>query len=144
MLDLPSSWLVWALLSAVFAALTAIFAKVGVENINPDLATFIRTAVVLVALGGILAARGLLQPLTGIAGRAYLFLALSGLCTGASWLCYFRALQVGDAARVAPIDKLSVVLVAIFGVLFLSEHLSARNWAGIAMIAVGAVLVALK
>ena len=144
MLDLPSSWLVWALLSAVFAALTAIFAKVGVENINPDLATFIRTAVVLVALGGILAARGLLQPLTGIAGRTYLFLALSGLCTGASWLCYFRALQVGDAARVAPIDKLSVVLVAIFGVFFLSEQLSARNWAGIAMIAVGAVLVALK
>jgi transporter family protein len=144
MLDLPSSWLVWALLSAVFAALTAIFAKVGVENINPDLATFIRTIVVLAALGGILAARGLLQPLTGIAGRTYLFLALSGLCTGASWLCYFRALQVGDAARVAPIDKLSVVLVAIFGVLFLSEQLSARNWAGIAMIAVGAVLVALK
>jgi bacterial/archaeal transporter family protein len=144
MLDLPSSWLVWALLSAVFAALTAIFAKVGVENINPDLATFIRTIVVLAALGGILAARGLLQPLTGIAGRTYLFLALSGLCTGASWLCYFRALQVGDAARVAPIDKLSVVLVAIFGVLFLSEQLSARNWAGIAMIAAGAVLVALK
>jgi bacterial/archaeal transporter family protein len=142
--DLAGSWLLWALLSAAFAALTAIFAKVGVENVNPDLATFIRTAVVLVALGGILAARGLLQPLTGIAGRTYLFLALSGLCTGASWLCYFRALQVGDAARVAPIDKLSVVLVAIFGVLFLSEQLSARNWAGIAMIAVGAVLVALK
>jgi bacterial/archaeal transporter family protein len=142
--DLAGSWLLWALLSAAFAALTAIFAKVGVENINPDLATFIRTAVVLVALGGILAARGLLQPLTGIAGRTYLFLALSGLCTGASWLCYFRALQAGDAARVAPIDKLSVVLVAIFGVLFLSEQLSARNWAGIAMIAVGAVLVALK
>ena len=142
--DLAGSWLLWALLSAAFAALTAIFAKVGVENVNPDLATFIRTAVVLVALGGILAARGLLQPLTGIAGRTYLFLALSGLCTGASWLCYFRALQVGDAARVAPIDKLSVVLVAIFGVLFLSEQLSARNWAGIAMIAVGAVLVAMK
>jgi transporter family protein len=142
--DLAGSWLLWALLSAAFAALTAIFAKVGVENINPDLATFIRTAVVLVALGGILAARGLLQPLTGIAGRTYLFLALSGLCTGASWLCYFRALQVGDAARVAPIDKLSVVLVAIFGVLFLSEQLSTRNWAGIALIAVGAVLVALK
>jgi bacterial/archaeal transporter family protein len=142
--DLAGSWLVWALLSAVFAALTAIFAKVGVENINSDLATFIRTVVVLIALGGILAARGLFQPLTEIAGRTYLFLALSGLCTGASWLCYFRALQVGDAARVAPVDKLSVVLVAIFGVLFLSEQLSARNWAGIVMIAAGAVLVALK
>jgi transporter family protein len=142
--DLAGSWLVWALLSAVFAALTAIFAKVGVENINSDLATFIRTVVVLIALGGILAVRGLFQPLTEIAGSTYFFLALSGLCTGASWLCYFRALQVGDAARVAPVDKLSVVLVAIFGVLFLSEQLSARNWAGIVMIAAGAVLVALK
>ena len=142
--DLASPWLVWALLSAVFAALTAIFAKVGVENINPDLATFIRTIVVLVALGIILAARGLFQPLAGIAGRTYLFLALSGLCTGASWVCYFRALRVGDAARVAPVDKLSVVLVAVFGVLFLSEQLSARNWAGIAMITAGVVLVALK
>jgi transporter family protein len=142
--DLAGSWLVWALLSAVFAALTAIFAKVGVENINSDLATFIRTVVVLIALGGILAVRGLFQPLTEIAGSTYFFLALSGLCTGASWLCYFRALQVGDAARVAPVDKLSVVLVAIFGVLFLSEQLSARDWAGIGMIAAGAVLVALK
>ena len=118
--DLASPWLVWALLSALFAALTAIFAKVGVENVNSDLATFIRTVVVLVVLGTILAARGLFQPLTTIAGRTYLFLALSGLCTGASWVCYFRALQAGDAARVAPVDKLSVVLVAIFGVLFLS------------------------
>jgi bacterial/archaeal transporter family protein len=142
--DLASSWIVWALLSAVFAALTAIFAKVGVENVNPDLATFIRTIVVLAALGAILTARGLFQPLASIAGRTYLFLALSGLCTGASWVCYFRALQVGDAARVAPVDKLSVVLVAIFGVLFLSEQLSARNWAGIAMITAGVVLVALK
>jgi bacterial/archaeal transporter family protein len=142
--DLASPWLVWALLSAVFAALTAIFAKVGVENINSDLATFIRTIVVLVALGAILAARGLFQPLASIAGRTYLFLALSGLCTGASWVCYFRALKVGDAARVAPVDKLSVVLVAVFGVLFLSEQLNGRNWAGIAMIAAGVVLVALK
>jgi transporter family protein len=142
--DLIAPWLVWALLSAFFAALTAIFAKVGVENINSDLATFIRTVVVLAALGAILAARGLLQPLPGIASRTYLFLALSGLCTGASWICYFRALQAGDAARVAPVDKLSVVLVAVFGVLFLSEQLSARNWAGIAMITAGVVLVALK
>jgi transporter family protein len=142
--DLASPWLVWALLSAVFAALTAIFAKVGVENINSDLATFIRTIVVLGALGAILAARGLFQPLASIAGRTYLFLALSGLCTGASWVCYFRALKVGDAARVAPVDKLSVVLVAVFGVLFLSEQLSARNWAGIAMITAGVVLIALK
>jgi transporter family protein len=142
--DVSGSWLVWALLSAFFAALTAIFAKVGVENVNSDLATFIRTVVVLVVLGGILAARGLFQPLAGIAGRTYLFLALSGLCTGASWVCYFRALQVGDVARVAPVDKLSVVLVAIFGVLFLSEQLSAKNWLGIGMITAGVVLVALR
>src|SRR5258708_36959440 len=115
MMDLPvASWVVWALLSAVFAALTAIFAKVGVANINTDLATFIRTVVILVVLGVILAARGLFQPLGSISLRTYLFLGLSGCATGASWLCYFRALQLGDAARVAPIDKLSVVLVAIF------------------------------
>jgi bacterial/archaeal transporter family protein len=142
--DLPSSWLVWALLSAFFAALTAILAKVGVENVNSDLATFIRIIIVLIAVGSILAARGMFQPIGSIAGRTYLFLTLSGLCTGASWVCYFRALQVGDAARVAPIDKLSVVLVAIFGVIFLSEQLSIRNWAGIALIAAGSVLVAIK
>jgi bacterial/archaeal transporter family protein len=144
MRDLASSWLVWALLSALFAALTAIFAKVGVENVNSDLATFIRTGVVLVALGAILAARGLFQPLNSISGRTYSFLTLSGVCTGASWLCYFRALQVGDAARVAPVDKLSVVLVAILGVIFLSEHLAAKDWAGVAMITAGAVLIALR
>jgi transporter family protein len=142
--DLAGSWLAWTLLSALFAALTAIFAKVGVENVNSDLATFIRTVVVLAVLGAILAAGGLFQPLSSIAGRTYLFLVLSGVCTGASWVCYFRALQAGDAARVAPVDKLSVVLVAVFGVLFLSEQLSARNWAGIAMITAGVVLVALR
>ena len=142
MSDLASPWLGWALLSACFAALTAIFAKAGVENVHSDLATFIRTVVVLVVLGSMLAARGLFHTIASIAGRTYLFLALSGLCTGASWVCYFRALQLGDAARVAPIDKLSVVLVAVFGVLFLSEQLSAKNWAGIGMIAVGATLVA--
>jgi bacterial/archaeal transporter family protein len=105
-------WIVWALLSAAFAALTAIFAKVGVENVNSDLATFIRTVVILVVLGGILLMRGLFQPLASISGGTYLFLTLSGMATGASWVCYFRALQLGDAARVAPIDKLSVVLVA--------------------------------
>jgi transporter family protein len=142
--DLAGPWLVWALLSALFAALTAIFAKVGVENVNPDLATFIRTVVVLGALGAILAARGLFQPLTAITGRSYLFLALSGLCTGASWVCYFRALQAGDAARVAPVDKLSVVLVAVFGVVFLSEQLAVKDWAGIAMITGGVLPIALR
>lgn len=138
----PSGWVAWALLSAFFAALTAIFAKVGVANINSDLATFIRTIVIAVVLCAILLARGLFQPLDTISPRTYFFLALSGLATGASWLCYFRALQIGEAALVAPIDKLSVVLVAVFGVIFLREQLTSVNWIGIAMIASGAILVA--
>jgi len=138
------SWQLWAVLSAVFAALTAIFAKIGVENVNSDLATFIRTVVVVVVLAGILLATGQWQPPASIASRTYLFLMLSGLGTGASWLCYFRALQLGDAARVAPIDKLSVVLVAVFGVGFLGERLSGLNWLGIAAIGGGAVLVAYR
>ena len=138
------SWPFWALLSATFAALTAIFAKVGIEAINSDLATFIRTVVILLVLGGIVIGTGQWQQPTPISGRTYLFLILSGLATGASWLCYFRALKLGDAARVAPIDKLSVVLVALFGVLFLGERLAMPNWIGIALIATGAVLVAYK
>jgi len=139
-----AAWQFWALLSAVFAALTAIFAKVGVTDINPDLATFIRTIVILVALGGVLAATGQLHAPGAVPLRSYVFLVLSGLGTGASWLCYFRALQVGDAARVAPVDKLSVVLVAIFGVAFLGEKLAPRNWLGVVLIAVGVILVAVK
>lgn len=138
------SWSFWALLSAAFAALTAIFAKVGIEQINSDFATFIRTVVILLVLGGILAGTGQWQPLSSVSGRTYLFLVLSGFATGASWLCYFRALKLGDAARVAPLDKLSVVLVALFGVLFLGEKLTMPNWIGIALIASGAVLVAYK
>jgi bacterial/archaeal transporter family protein len=144
MKSLLGAWQLWAILSAVFAALTAIFAKIGVENVNSDLATFIRTIVVIVVLAGVLAATGEWQPPAAISGRTYLFLLLSGLGTGASWLCYFRALQLGDAARVAPIDKLSVVLVALFGVGFLGERLSGINWLGIAAIAAGAVLVAYR
>jgi len=139
-----SSWLIWALLSAAFAALTAIFAKVGVENINSDLATFIRTIVVIVALGLLLAATGKFQSSGPISTKTVVFLILSGLGTGLSWLCYFRALKLGEAAKVAPIDKLSVVLVALFGVVFLGERLSAPNWLGIALIAVGAILVAYR
>ncbi len=137
-------WLFWALLSAGFAALTAVFAKIGVANVNSDFATFIRTIVILMVLAIILAARGLFQPLNSISPRTYLFLGLSGLATGASWLCYFRALQLGDAARVAPVDKLSVVLVAIFGVAFLGEHLQPRHWAGVLMILGGVLMVAWK
>jgi len=137
-----ASWQFWALLSASFAALTAIFAKVGVENVNSDFATFLRTLVVIAALALVLSATGEWQALSGISRRTYLFLVLSGLGTGASWFCYFRALKVGEAARVAPIDKLSVVLVAIFGVVFLGEKLAALNWLGVALIAAGAILVA--
>jgi transporter family protein len=139
-----SSWQFWAVLSAVFAALTAIFAKVGVENVNSDLATFIRTIVVVMTLALIVYATGQFQKPGSISGRTYLFLILSGLGTGASWLCYFRALKLGDAAQVAPVDKLSVVLVAIFGVLFLGEKLTAPNWLGVMLIAAGAILVAYR
>jgi bacterial/archaeal transporter family protein len=139
---MPSAWVSWALLSAAFAALTAIFAKVGVEGVPSDYATFLRTLVVVAVLAAILTAFGEWRPLGSISSRSYVFLTLSGLATGASWLCYFRALQLGDAARVAPIDKLSVVLVALFGVAFLGERLAAQNWAGVALIAAGAVLVA--
>ena len=139
-----SAWQFWALLSAAFAALTAIFAKVGIEHINSDFATFIRTIVILVTLAFILLATGQFQPLGAISTRTYVFLVLSGLATGASWICYFRALKIGDAARVAPIDKLSVVLVAVFAFLFLGERPSGQNWLGIALIAAGAVLIAIK
>jgi bacterial/archaeal transporter family protein len=142
--DTFSSWQVWALLSAVFAALTAIFAKVGVEDINPDLATLIRTVIVLVTLALILFATGKFSETGPISAKSWLFLLLSGLGTGASWICYFRALKLGPATMVAPIDKLSVVLVALFGVIFLGERPSWNGWLGIALIAAGAVLIAFK
>ncbi len=139
-----ASWQFWALLSAAFAALTAIFAKVGIENVNSDFATFIRTVVILIVLGAILAASGQFQAPSSISSKTYVFLILSGLATGASWLCYFRALKLGNASQVAPVDKLSVVLVAIFAALFLGERLSGVNWLGIAFISIGAVLVAYR
>lgn len=142
-LTLPS-WLFWALLSAAFAALTAIFAKVGVEGIDSDLATFLRTIVVLVSLGLILSATGQFSHPGPMPTRSWIFLVLSGLATGASWLCYFRALKLGPATLVAPIDKLSVVLVALFGVVFLGERPSLNGWIGIALIAAGAVIIAVK
>lgn len=138
------SWQFWALLAAVFAALTAIFAKVGVENVNSDFATPIRTVIIVLVLGSLIAVTGQAQPLGSISGRTWLFLTLSALATGASWLCYFRALKLGQASQVAPIDKLSVVFVAVFAVLFLREKLALVNWVGIVLIAVGAVLVAIR
>ena len=138
------SWQFWALLSAMFAALTAIFAKIGIENVNADFATFIRTIVILATLALILLATRQFQSPDTISGRTYVFLILSGLATGGSWICYFRALKIGQAAQVAPIDKLSVVLVALFGVVFLGEKLTMPNWFGVALIALGAVLVAYR
>ena len=144
MTALGGSWLFWALLSAVFAALTAIFAKVGVAGINSDFATLIRTFVVIAVLAAIVAATGQYQPLGDISKRTWLFLVLSGLGTGASWLCYFRAMKLGEASRVAPVDKLSVIFVAIFGVLLLGEKLSPLNWLGVAMMGGGLALIALR
>ncbi|KIZ35409.1 MULTISPECIES: EamA family transporter [Rhodopseudomonas] len=137
-------WQVWALLSAVFAAMTAIFAKVGVADINSDLATLIRTIVVLMALSAVLFATGQFAAPGPISTRSWVFLVLSGLGTGASWLCYFRALKLGPATLVAPIDKLSVVFVALFAVVFLGERPSLNGWLGIALIAAGAVLIVWK
>ena len=144
MRDLQQTWQFWAVLSAVFAALTAIFAKVGVAGVNSDLATLIRTTVILLVLAAMVSVLGEWQPLGEISRRTYLFLLLSGLATGGSWLCYFRALKIGDAARVAPIDKLSVVLVAVFSVIFLGERLTLPNWLGVILIGTGAILVAYR
>jgi transporter family protein len=142
--DIFPSWQVWAVLSAIFAALTAIFAKVGVEGINSDLATLIRTVIVLISLSLILLAAGRIANPGPISAKSWIFLVLSGLGTGASWLCYFRALKLGPATLVAPIDKLSVVLVALFGAVFLGERPAPQSWLGIGLIAAGALLIALQ
>jgi transporter family protein len=144
MKNLMLSWVFWALLSAAFAALTAIFAKIGIENVNSDFATFIRTVVILLFAGLIVFASGNWQQPSSVSAKTWLFLVLSGAATGASWICYFRALKLGDAGRVAPIDKLGVVFVAIFAVLFLGERLALPNWLGVILIACGAVLVAYR
>lgn len=139
---MTASWLFWALLAAAFAALTAIFGKLGVEQVNADFATLLRTLVVVVVLAAIVTGTGQAQSLASISGRSYLFLLLSGVATGLSWLCYYRALKLGPASLVAPVDKLSVVLVAIFGVALLGERLDLRQWCGIAAIGGGVLLLA--
>lgn len=144
MKPLIENWQFWAGLSAGFAALTAIFGKIGVENVGADFATFVRTVVILLAIAAILTVTNGWQSLGSVSPRSTLFLILSGLATGASWVCYFRALKIGDAARVAPVDKLSVVLVALFGAAFLGEKLTVPNWLGVGLIALGAMLVAYR
>ena len=126
-----ASWQFWAILSAGFAALTAIFGKIGVENINSNFATLIRTAVIFPLIALIVGATGSFQHLSTVTLRTWTFLGLSGAATGLSWLCYYRALQLGPASRVAPIGKVSVVIVAVVRVALLGERLSSWNWIGI-------------
>ena len=137
-------WLVWALLSAVFAALTAIFAKIGLEGVDSDYATLVRTAVIIVVLGALVIVTGKWRNPATLTPRSAIFLVLSALATGASWVCYFRALKIGEATRVAPIDKLSVVLVAIFAMIVLGERPSLKDWLGIFSITVGGILLSLR
>ena len=139
-----SNWFFWALLSAVFAALTAIFAKVGLEAVHSDLATLIRTFVIMVVLTGFVHVTGKWSNPFDLPSRTWLFLVLSGLTTGASWVCYFRALKIGEVSKVAPVDKLSILLVAIFAFAFLNERPSVREWVGILMVAGGALVLGLK
>lgn len=139
-----SNWVVWALLSAAFAALTAIFAKLGLKGVDSDYATLVRTVVIVVTLGAFVWATGKWRNPASLSSSSLTFLVLSGLATGASWVFYFRALKVGEASRVAPVDKLSVVLVALFAVVFLGERPIPREWLGITLVAGGAILLALK
>jgi len=142
-MTIPSGWIVWALLSACFAALTAIFAKVGIRGVDSDLATLIRTVVILAVLAPFVWLTGKWSNPLALSSKTLVFLALSALATGASWVCYFRALQIGQAAQVAPVDKLSVVLVAVFAYAFLGERPSLQEWLGITLVAGGVLLIAL-
>ncbi len=138
------TWLFWALLSALFAGLTAILAKIGVSGVDSNLAMAVRTSVVLVFAWGVALATGPASVMTGFSRRTWLFLVLSGLATGLSWLCYFRALKLGEASKVAPIDKLSVVFVLLFAAMFLGEQITWRTGLGGGLIVAGAVVLALK
>ena len=141
---MTSNWFLWALLSAVFAALTAIFAKIGLEGVDSDLATLIRTGVIMAVLAAFVYFTGKWSDPFKLSTRTWSFLILSGLATGASWVCYFRALKIGEASKVAPVDKFSLLLVAVFAVLFLGERPSVREWAGILMIGAGVIVLALR
>jgi len=137
-------WFYWALLSAVFASLTAIFAKIGLDGVDSDFATLIRTVIIVGAIAWFVHYTGKWRDLSSLSAKNWSFLTLSGLATGGSWLCYFRALQMGDAAKVAPVDKLSVLLVAIFAVIFLGERPALKDWLGIVLVGAGVMVLALK
>ncbi len=144
MFPATESWFQWALLSAVFAAMTAILAKVGLAGIDSDFATLVRTFVILIALAAFVGFTGKWSNPFALEPKPMLFLTLSGLATGASWVCYFRALKAGDASKVAPVDKLSLLFVAVFAVVFLKERLNAREWFGVALVGVGVILLGFK
>ena len=143
-METSGSWFTWALLSAAFAAMTAIFAKLGIQGVDSDFATLIRTTIVIVVLAAFVVVAGKWSDPRALSSRTWLFLTLSGLATGASWVCYFRALKVGEASMVAPVDKLSLVMVAIFAFAFLGERPSLREWSGIALVAIGVLVLAFK
>ena len=136
-------WLVFALLSAVFAALTSILAKVGIEGVNSNLATAVRTVVVVAMAWGMVFVTNAQSGIADISKKSWLFLILSGLATGASWLCYYRALQLGEASKVVPIDKLSVVITIVLAFIFLHEDFTGRSLIGCIMIGVGTLIMVL-
>jgi bacterial/archaeal transporter family protein len=139
-----NNWFFWAALSAVFAAMTAIFAKIGIQGVDSDLATLVRTVIITFVLAAFVWFAGKWSNPIALPGRTWLFLGLSALATGASWVCYFRALQLGEASKVAPVDKFSLVLVALFAAAFLGERPSLREWLGIGLVAVGVLVLAIK
>jgi bacterial/archaeal transporter family protein len=138
------SWIFWALLSAVFAALTTVFARIGVIGVDADLATLLRTVLILVLLAVLVGVRRKWLNPAMLPPKTLSFLALSAVATGASWVCYFRALQIGRASQVAPVDRLSLVLVAIFAVAFLGERPSLQEWFGIGLVSAGVLTLTLK
>ena len=141
---MAGEWVFWALLSAAFAAATAVLAKAGTDDLDPDFANALRTAVILVCVVLFVTAAGKWGAAEGLSRRAALFLVLSAAATAASWVCYFRALKLGDASKVGPVDKLSVVMVAVFAAVFLRERLGLREWAGVGLVTAGVLLLALK
>ena len=144
MLTSTHTWFFWALLSACFAALTAIFAKIGIQGVDSDFATLIRTFVIILILAAFVWYAGKWSDPRELSSRTLIFLSLSAIATGASWICYFRALQIGEASKVAPVDKFSVVLVAMFAYLFLGERPTSGEWLGIVLVASGVLVLALK
>ena len=139
-----NNWFVWAFLSAVFAALTALLAKLGVADINPNLATAIRTTVILVITWSLALATGNRADWNALTGRAWIFLVASGVMTGLSWLCYFRALKLGEVAKVAPVDKLSVAMAIILAMIFLGERLKVQEAVGATLIVLGVIVMVIK